>query len=205
MGRFLAAIVPRTLRAILTVFALAAQGVEVAAEEQEAQLGPWAVTLWGGWALDGDIAEIPGVSTDTENSWFVGLGVNWEFARTGKHFAWELEGIVAKHFGWQDHVEGDIAVVLRWDGFPWNDRVYTTAAMATGVSFTSRLPVMEEELDPSTKRFLHFLGFEATFARPSRPDLSAVLGLHHRSAAFGLYGTKNGGSNFISAGLRKRF
>ncbi len=166
---------------------------------------PWAVTLWTAWGTDGEIERFPVLDSNLEQSWFAGLGLSYEFARTGEHFRWEITGILAKHFGQQTHVEGDLALALRWDGFSWNDTVYTSAAFASGVSYASRLPSLEEEISPPSQRLLHFLLFELEMARPADPDRSVVLALHHRSSAYGLYGTEHGGSNFVALGLRQRF
>jgi hypothetical protein len=38
-----------------------------------------------------------------------------------------------------------------------------------------------------------------------QPAWALVARLHHRSAAWGLWGTDDGGSNFFGLGLRRRF
>ncbi len=180
---------------------LGCAGARVHAEET----GPWAATLWGGWGTNGHIEDLPGVTSDFENSWFAGIGLAREFARSGERFAWEVEAVVVKHFGWQLHLEGDLALGLRRDGISLGERLQGSVAIATGLSWTSRLPVMEQAVDPDTKRLLQFLALEIDVARRDRPEYALVLRLHHRSSAWGLYGTENGGSNFVALGLRRRF
>jgi hypothetical protein len=167
--------------------------------------GPWAVTFWGGWGTDGDIEDLPGINSSFEKSWFAGIGLSREIGRMGEDFAWEVEAIAVKHFGWQRHWEGDLAIGLRWTDPPWNGKIRSSLAVATGVSLASRLPPLEETFDPPTKQLLQFLALEAAFSSANRSDLEYVLRLHHRSAVFGLYGTDDGGSNFLALGFRKRF
>ena len=182
---------------------LASAPIAAAAAEHTDPL--WAVTVWGGWGTDGDNEDLPGVNSSFEETWFAGLGLAREFARTGEDFTWEVEAVVAKHFGWQRHWEGDLAVALRWDGYAWPKSLHSSVAIATGVSYASRLPVMEQAVDPDTRKWLQFMALEIDFARPERPDRALALRLHHRSAAWGLYGTQDGGSNFLALGFRKRF
>lgn len=173
----------------------------LAQDAAPAQMDPWAVTIWGGWGTDGDIQNIPGISSDFEKSWFAGVGLTREIGHMGEDFAWEVEAIAVKHFGEQRHWEGDLSLGLRWTDPFWTGSL----AAHTGVSLASSLPVMEERIDPSTKRLLHFLGFEAAFSTKADPNRELVLRLHHRSAVYGLYGTHDGGSNFVALGYRRRF
>ena len=188
---------------VLAPMLLAGAAAPVAAAD--ALEKPWAMTVWGGWGTDGDIQNVPGINSDFEKSWFAGLSLAREFARTGEHFAWEVEAVAVRHFGWQRHWEADLAVGLRWDGFSWSENLHSSVAIATGVSYATRLPVMEQAVDPDTKKWLQFMAVEIDFSRPERPDRALVLRLHHRSAAYGLYGTHDGGSNFVALGFRQRF
>ena len=166
-----------------------------------AEPGPWAVTFWGAWGTDGEIEDIPGVSSDFEKSWFAGVGLTREIGRMGEDFAWEVEAIALRYFGEQRFWEGDLALGLRWTDPFWTGSL----AASTGVSLASSLPALEERVDPPTKKFLHFLGFEAAFSSRDNPAHEIVLRLHHRSAAYGFYGTDNGGSNYVAVGYRRRF
>jgi len=166
---------------------------------------PWAATVWAGWGTDGEIEDLPGITSNFEDTWIAGLSLAREFARTGEHFTWEFEAIAVRHFGWQRHWEGDLAVGLRWDGFSWPAELHSSVAIATGVSYASRMPAMEKAVNSDTMKWLQFMAVEIDFARPERPDRALVLRLHHRSSVWGLYGTEHGGSNFYALGLRKRF
>ncbi len=182
---------------------LACEAAPPAAAEPDDPL--WAVTFWGFWGADGDINNLPPLNSNFEKTWLAGLGLAREVARTGEHISWEIEAVVVKHIGWQTHWEGDLALSLRWDGYSWPQSLDSSVAIATGVSYASRLPEMEQAVDPDTRKWLQFMALEIDFARPERPDRALVLRLHHRSSAFGLYGTDNGGSNFYGVGLRRRF
>lgn len=173
----------------------------LAQETASANPGPWAVTVWGAWGTDGDIEDLPGIVSDFENTWFVGVGLSREIGVMWEDFAWEVEAIAVKHFGEQRHWEGDLALGLRWTDPFWTG----SFAFSTGVSLASELPVMEDRVDPPSKKFLQFMGIEAAFSTRARPDREIVLRLHHRSAAYGLYGTHDGGSNFVALGYRVRF
>jgi hypothetical protein len=96
---------------------------------------------------------------------------------------------------------GDLAVGLRWTDPFWTGSL----AASTGLSLASSLPATEELIDPPTRKLLHFIRIEAAFALWDRSDREFVFGLHHRSSAFGSYGTHNGGLNFLAIGYRLRF
>ncbi|UCH75469.1 MAG: hypothetical protein JSU82_06430 [Rhodospirillales bacterium] len=178
--------------------------VVVTADAQEAEADlRWAVTGWAHWGTNGDITTVPGVTSDFENSWIIGGSAARQFARTGEDFVWEVEAGLYKHFGWQTHWEGDLSVGLRWDGYSWPKSLDSSAAIATGISYASSLPVLEEAVDPETRRWLQFMAVEIDFARPERPEWALVFRLHHRSAAWSLWGTDDGGSNFYGLGLRR--
>lgn len=174
-------------------------------EETEAESQPSAATFWGGWGTNGHIEDIPGIDSDFENTWFAALGLSRRFARTGRHFTWEVEGMVAKHFGWQTHVEGTLALLVRWDGFPWSERVPTSFAVGEGVSWASRVPAMEAALQGVESKLMNYLAFEIDVALPDSPATHLALRLHHRSGAYGLFNGETAGSNFIALGLRRRF
>ena len=110
-------------------------------------------------------------------------------------------------FGVEDLGEVWTALYLRYDGFPWNETIYTTVAIDTGLSLltdTSIFEVGRDSYEPSS-RLLHYLGPEITIANPDNKDLELVLRYHHRSNVFGLVDDVSSGSTFISAGVRVRF
>lgn len=101
------------------------------------------------------------------------------------------------------------AIYVRYNNLPWNNYVYTTVAINTGISVVGK--VSKEEKDkgergnPKGSRLLHYLGPEITFALPRDHTKEVVIRLHHRSGAMGTFGGVWGGSNVVSAGFRFRF
>ena len=55
----------------------------------------------------------------------------------GQDVTIEIEGGLNYHFGNENLGEGWAALYFRYDGFPWNDYVYTTFAINTGLSMLS--------------------------------------------------------------------
>ena len=119
----------------------------------------------------------------------------------------EGEAGISARFGDEDLGEAWTALYLRYDGLPWNDTVYTTIGVNTGVSLLTNLSDFERWRDEKGRSsvFLHYLGPEFTFANPENKDLELVLRLHHRSGVFGLFDGVVSGSTFLSAGVRVRF
>jgi hypothetical protein len=131
----------------------------------------------------------------------IGLG------HIGDDLTIEAEGGTAVRFGDESLGEAWAALYLRYDGLPWNDTVYTTIGVNTGLSLLTDLSDFEAWRDSNRKssELLHYLGPELTFADPENKDLELVLRYHHRSGVFGLFDGVVSGSTFISAGVRVRF
>ena len=127
--------------------------------------------------------------------------------RIGGDFTIEAEVGTSVRFGDESLGEGWAALYLRYDGLPWNDKVYTTIGANTGLSFLTDISAFERGRDSERKasELLHYLGPELTFADPDNKDLELVLRYHHRSGVFGLFDGVVSGSTFISAGIRVRF
>jgi hypothetical protein len=116
----------------------------------------------------------------------------------------EAEGQVARYFGDQDHWEFNaVPVVGRWNRFPWNGRVATTAAFGLGLSYATELPPVEVELEGESKQLLVYWVIEVTAGAAQAP-WSISLRLHHRSGAWGLV-ADHGGMNAVGLGLRYGF
>jgi hypothetical protein len=123
------------------------------------------------------------------------------------HFSFEVEAGVSMRFGSEDLAEAWTGLYLRYDGFGWNDKVYTTIAVNTGLSVLSDISDFELSRDKgdNAAQLLHYMGPEVTFANPANKDLEFLLRFHHRSGVFGLFDGVVSGSTFISSGFRLRF
>jgi hypothetical protein len=117
----------------------------------------------------------------------------------------EFEINATYNFGDQDHWELNVApLTLRWQRFPWDEKLRTTVAFGVGFSYAFEFPRVEYELENDTQQFLIFWQLEVT-AGPREGPWSAVLRLHHRSPAWGAVGVADGGMNAPSLGFRYQF
>ena len=139
----------------------------------------------------------------TLNELFGGGGLG----QMGDDFTIEGEVGTSVRFGDESLGEGWGALYLRYDGLPWNDTVYTTIGVNTGLSYLTDISEFERgrDSDGEASKLLHYLGPELTFANPENKDLELVLRYHHRSGVFGMFDGVVSGSTFISAGIRVRF
>jgi hypothetical protein len=118
----------------------------------------------------------------------------------------DAEAGAAYRFGFEDEGEFWGSLYLRYDGFPWNDWIYTTAAINTGWSILTDTSEFERHRsDGQSSLVLHYFAPEITFADPDNKDVELVIRLHHRSGIFGLVDDVSGGSTFITTGIRVRF
>jgi hypothetical protein len=122
-------------------------------------------------------------------------------------FTVEGEVGVSGRFGDESLGEAWTGLYLRYDGFFWNDVVYTTIAVNTGVSYLTDFSEFERGRDSGGRnsKLLHYMGPELTFALPDHKNIELLLRYHHRSGVFGLFDDVVSGSTFISTGLRFRF
>jgi len=108
-------------------------------------------------------------------------------------------------FGEQDYWAVNVApIMLRWQRFPWSDRLYSSVAFGLGLSYTFEYPRIEQELEDETQQFMIFWALEVS-AGPRDGPWSVMLRLHHRSPAWGLMGIADGGMNAPSIGFRYAF
>jgi len=204
-----------TLIALVFTFLLGSDAWAGAREGSEASRVPgpdaveqagWAVTLYGGRLVDNSLRELFTSFPPTwADSYSAALGVAKEFARTGKHLRWELEGQVLKHFSRQDHWELTAALVVRWVTFPWDHYLDTTFAAGDGFSYATDVPSIEAETHNTATRLLNYLLFEFTFSIPEHPEWALVTRIHHRSGVFRTFDGVRGASNVLEAGLRYSF
>lgn len=165
------------------------------------------VAAYGGKAAEERMLDIlTRYNTGFRDAWLVALapGMVWR-----EHGRWrqEFEGQVVRHFGDQDHWEFNAAWLARWMRFPWDHHIDTRAALGLGVSWATEVPEIEPraKLDEGeSAQLLGYVAIEIELAPPGGSDWSGFVRLHHRSDAFGLFHDQRGGSNFITAGLRRR-
>jgi hypothetical protein len=125
----------------------------------------------------------------------------------GDNFMIEGEAGLSARFGDESLGEAWVGAFLRYDGFFWNEHVYTTVAANTGVSLLTEYSDFERGRDSGGKnsKLLHFMAPEITFADPDHKNLELLVRYHHRSGVFGLFDGVVSGSTFITTGLRVRF
>ncbi len=159
---------------------------------------PWNLTLFVGQHDESTFLEMLGLDGgELGSSYLAGFALARPVGRAWGPLAWEVEISSYSHWGLQDHVELNLALIARWHPFPWDRWLDTSVAVGNGVSLASSRPVLEGD----TRRFLHHLVAEVEVRPPWRLPVSLVTRVHHRSGAFGLYGIK-AGSNFVTLGLR---
>lgn len=171
----------------------------------------WSVTAYGGIYTNRDFGSTIGNwPDDTENDQMAALSVSRRIGQWGRHLTWEVEGLLAEHFGKSGYYRynyEEIAafVVLRYHTFPWNRYVKTSFAMGEGISYTTQVPYREQSNagENGYHRFLNYLMAELTFGSPFFPSLNLVYRIHHRSGIYGLIGDQ--GSNYYCIGLRYSF
>ncbi len=131
----------------------------------------------------------------------------WDLGHIGEYVTVEPEVGAAYRFGDKENL-GEFwgALYFRYDGFPWNDSLYTTAALSTGWSYLTETSQWEySRSDEGTSQVLHYFSPEITVADPDNKNVELVLRLHHRSGIFGTIDGVYSGSTFLSTGIRVRF
>jgi hypothetical protein len=192
----------RSLVATLAIFALTAPVSARAAP------GDWFATVYGarissqpGWE---DIL-LDSAGTDFVDSYLLTAAISRQYAEAfDGALGFEAEGQIVRHFGDQTHWElNAVPVILRWNRFPWSDRVASSAAFGLGLSYATEMPPVEVALEGESREWLVYWVMELT-AGPVDAPWAISLRLHHRSVAYGLMGDE-GGMNAIGLGVRLRF
>jgi hypothetical protein len=171
----------------------------------------WLLTLINGVHTTRTIGKatfnIPGKLTD---HYLHGLALSRELGSFRRHFAWEVEGMLAWHRDRrsgvrQDYTESTVAALVRYRSFPWNHLLPTSIAVGNGLSFTSDRPRVEEDFrDGRTRHLLNYIALELAVGLPWVEGLELAYRIHHRSGVFGFYGGIRGASDFYLLGLRCR-
>lgn len=115
---------------------------------------------------------------------------------------------VAFRRGAEDTTEVWAALYLRFSEFPWNDVIYTSIGVSTGLNYARDITELERQRAQGTSdgsHLLHYLAPELILALPERRDVEMVFRFHHRSGAYGLISDADGGAHYATAGLRYRF
>ncbi len=193
-----------SLRALAISAALALVAPEARAESDPGK-GAWSAAVYGGRFFDNkwpDFFSEPD-SLESVDAWMVGVAVSREIGRWPAPIQWEIEGQIVRHFGEQDHWEVNVPLIARWTEFTWNETLETGVAFGMGPSYAFSEPKAERARSGETSQFMLYWTIEASVAAPGSP-WSAVVRLHHRSTAYGVFG-EAGGSNILAFGLRRRF
>lgn len=119
----------------------------------------------------------------------------------------EIEAGVAKRFGASDGGsawEFDIAPIMRWRWWPWNDYIYTNFRLGLlGAAYATKISKFERAFDSNGhgSRFLNWILYEFTFAPRENAPFEVFARVHHRSGA-GIIDHTRGASNYVGAGVR---
>lgn len=174
----------------------------------EASPKPWAATVYGarissevGWE---DILLNP-IGAEYVDAFLVAGALARQYGSFKEGaLALEAEGQIVYNFGDQHHWEFNaVPVVLRWQRFPWDHRLETSAAFGLGLSYATEVPEVEVEIEGESHQWLIYWVAELT-AGPVNAPWALSLRLHHRSVAWGLMGD-DGGMNAMGLGIRYRF
>lgn len=155
--------------------------------------------------LGGDLSPF---NWDYGDSGFIGFSASRTVASFWRErFAIETELGVGKRFGSMHESEAWAALFLRYRDFPWNDYLYTTVAVSTGLNYANGISEEEKARAGNDRgdRLLHYLAPEITFALPENKSRELVIRFHHRSGVYGLVSDADGGVQYLTVGLRLRF
>ncbi len=173
--------------------------------EQASEGGAYAATGFAGVMLDNswwEIAYPPDV--EVEDSYFVGGALSARVARPLDELDIEIEGQIVRHVRGQTHWELNAPIlVARWNAFPWDAHLNTSAAFGLGPSFASETPRLEIENEGESQAAMIYWMAELAFDLPAE-NWEALARIHHRSTGFGTFGG-DGGANALALGVRRRF
>ena len=174
--------------------------------------------IFYGRLTDTDFGEILLRSPDVESVHMIGLSLRKELMDLGKTvefmpkgFFLDAEGVLAAKWGSlgeidQEFQEAAASINLRYD-FPKQLPAVNSISFGNGLSLTSTESEFEEELTISngTNPLLWYMMLELDFDLPATDKWKALCRIHHRSGVFGIFDDVDGGSNYITMGLRYHF
>lgn len=168
------------------------------------------LSAYYGVATNAHIEEIPTFSFEKRNAYFLGISYGREFFRTDKfkELSLEIEGGFYDHFGdFGNHQEATLTILARFNNLFPQDFFIESFAIGEGLSLASDDPSFESYLhdENESNDFLNYLAFEFVFKLPKLEDTKLIYRLHHRSGVYGLFDGINGGSNYLSFGVRHKF
>ncbi|WP_396624814.1 hypothetical protein [Luteitalea sp.] len=197
------------------------QGEAVAASTTPPPVGPdatpsrlrpqWAVSVYTGWLTDDNIAPVLQFRATRFDNKLFAVAVSRRQARLWKDMEWGFEGQLAKHFDGegvlrQDHWELNGLSTSTWNRFPWDRKLDTSLTLGAGVSWASEVPPFEIYWKGQSRQLMAYLLFETTVSLPSHPHWGAMLRVHHRSSAYGLFANDmKGASNAFTFGGKYMF
>jgi hypothetical protein len=206
---------------IAPIFGLYALALAQSAQANEVRGGANGIAVFVGQATDTSFVTSMFMpwENEMEDIGVVGAAYSHRFGSVSELTGWgeaggfldslliEGEFGLSARFGDESLGEAWTGAYIRYDGFFWNDVVYTTLAVNTGVSYLTEKSDFERGRDENNRnsRLLHYMGPEITLALPEHKDVELLLRYHHRSGVFGLFDDVISGSTFISTGVRVRF
>jgi len=175
--------------------------------------GNCAVSVYGGFYVENAMSSIfledfiAPWNWNYDDDYIVGAAVSRRVLSFFDAFHLEPEIGIAQRFGHQDATEFWGALYLRYTKFPWNNFIYTTIAVSTGLNYATNISDQEKERSGKGKgsHLMHYLSPEITFALPDRRDFQLMFRFHHRSGAYGLISDSEGGAHYGTIGMRVSF
>jgi hypothetical protein len=167
----------------------------------------WYISLYGGQAVTDDTHLIGILTLDTRwaDTRMIAFALGRKMGLYYDRIQLATEGQIVKYWGYQDHEEFNLAFIVRWLPFPWDNHIDTSFAAGTGLSYATEDPELEIDEMGETSKVLLYLLLELEIAVPETERLSVFTRIHHRSAVFGLINDLKGGSNVVTGGLRFSF
>lgn len=158
-------------------------------------------SLYVGRHTDTRFVDILRGDTDFQDSYVGVVMVTRQVADWPPYAEWDAEAGAARHWGMQQHVEVNAAIMLRVIPWPEAANWRLTAGLGIGPSWASATPRVERAREGRTARRLLFMPFEVTVA-PVDSDLALCARVHHRSGGFDVF-SRGRGSNFLGLGARR--
>ncbi len=166
----------------------------------------WAVSVYGGRLVDGDLWETLTFQPPLMDASFLATTLTKKIYTLWDRIDLEVEGQIVKHTRVQHHWELNALTASRLHVLPPENALDFSTAFGIGLSYATELPSEEVILtNDNTQKLLCYLMFEFDFAMPKKTNFSLFARVHHRSGAFRTFGGVIGASNAWALGLKYRF